>query len=165
MRNSSDFLSRCPCSHFFDALRVKIRQEGLVRNRGDLVMALVFAPDGTRDILWYLDRKHRGAEVLDEGLQRPQDPRREDVLIAMTDSLKGMPEALSAVFSSNNAANAIVRPIPNSLDYAAWDKRRRLAKALKPIYQAINAVRLEHWMPPPKMAIGVPNTQRWWRPG
>ncbi len=33
----------------------------------------------------------------------------------------------------------IVHLIRNSLDYAPWDKRRELAKALKPIYQALNA--------------------------
>ena len=50
-----------------------------------------------------------------------------------------MPEALSAVFPETTLQTCIVHLIRNSLDYAAWDKRRALAKALKPIYQAINA--------------------------
>ncbi|EFW80895.1 prophage PSPPH02, ISPsy18, transposase [Pseudomonas savastanoi pv. glycinea str. B076] len=63
----------------------------------------------------------------------------EDVLIAVTDGLKGIPEALGAVFPATTLQTCIVHLIRNSLDYAAWDKRRALAKALKPIYQAINA--------------------------
>ena len=63
----------------------------------------------------------------------------EDVLIAVTDGLKGMPEALSAVFPETTLQTCIVHLIRNSLDYAAWAKRRPLTKALKPIYQAINA--------------------------
>ncbi|WP_394327287.1 P2 family phage major capsid protein, partial [Pseudomonas amygdali] len=48
-------------------------------------------------------------------------------------------EALGAVFPATTLQTCIVHLIRNSLDYAAWDKRRALAKALKPIYQAINA--------------------------
>jgi transposase-like protein len=63
----------------------------------------------------------------------------EDILIAVTDGLKGMPEALTAVFPATTLQTCIVHLIRNSLDYTAWDKRSVVAKALKPIYQAVNA--------------------------
>ncbi len=44
----------------------------------------------------------------------------EDVLIAVTDGLKGMPEALSAVFPETTLQTCIVHLIRNSLDFAAW---------------------------------------------
>lgn len=50
-----------------------------------------------------------------------------------------MTEALGAVFPDTTLQTCIVRLIRNSLNYAARDKRRELAKALKPIYQAITA--------------------------
>lgn len=57
---------------FFDALRVKIREDGVVA----IYLALGVLPDGTRDILGMWDREHRRCQVLDEGVQRPEDPRR-----------------------------------------------------------------------------------------
>ncbi|MFP3693187.1 transposase, partial [Burkholderia sp. SIMBA_048] len=61
------------------------------------------------------------------------------ILIAVTDGLKGMPEALGAVFPATTLQTCIVHLIRNSLDYASWKDRRGLAAALKPIYSATGA--------------------------
>jgi len=123
---------------FFDALRVKIREEGLVRNKA-IYLALGVLPDGTRDILGIWIENTEGAKFWMKVFNDLKTRGVEDVLIAVTDGLKGMPEALSAVFPETTLQTCIVHLIRNSLDYAAWDKRRALAKALKPIYQAISA--------------------------
>ncbi|AZL71244.1 IS256 family transposase [Pseudomonas oryziphila] len=123
---------------FFDALRVKIREEGLVRNKA-IYLALGVLPDGTRDILGIWIENTEGAKFWMKVFNDLKTRGVEDVLIAVTDGLKGMPEALSAVFPETTLQTCIVHLIRNSLDYAAWDKRRALAKELKPIYQAINA--------------------------
>jgi hypothetical protein len=60
---------------FFDALRVKIREDAVVRNKAVYLALGVQATAGA--IFWAVDREHRGCEVLDEGVQRAQDPRRE----------------------------------------------------------------------------------------
>jgi putative transposase len=62
-----------------------------------------------------------------------------DILIAVTDGLKGMPEALAAVYPATTLQTCIVHLIRNSLDYASWKDRKALAAALKPIYTAANA--------------------------
>ncbi|WP_196481852.1 IS256 family transposase, partial [Burkholderia stagnalis] len=62
-----------------------------------------------------------------------------DILIAVTDGLKGMPEALAAVFRATTLQACIVHLIRNSLDYASWKDRRGLAAAIKPIYAAPSA--------------------------
>jgi len=62
-----------------------------------------------------------------------------DILIAVTDGLKGMPEALSVVFPETTLQTCIVHLIRNSLDYASWKDRRALAQALRPIYRAVSA--------------------------
>ncbi len=123
---------------FFDALRVKIREEGLVRNKA-IYLALGVLPDGTRDILGIWIENTEGAKFWMKVFNDLKTRGVEDVLFAVTDGLKGMPEALSAVFPETTLQTCIVHLIRNSLDYAAWDKRRALAKALKPIYQAISA--------------------------
>ena len=56
---------------FFDALRVKIRDEAVVRSKA-VYLALAVLPDGKRDILGSVDRADRGRQVLDEGLHRPE---------------------------------------------------------------------------------------------
>ena len=56
-----------------------------------------------------------------------------DMLIAVIDGLKGMPEALGAVFPSTTLQTCIVHLIRNSLDYASWKDRTALAAALRPI--------------------------------
>ena len=123
---------------FFDALRVKIRDEGLVCNKA-IYLALGVLPDGTRDILGIWIETTEGAKFWMKVFNDLKTRGVEDVLIAVTDGLKGMPEALSAVFPETTLQTCIVHLIRNSLDYAPWDKRRELAKALKPIYQALNA--------------------------
>jgi transposase-like protein len=62
-----------------------------------------------------------------------------DILIAVADGLKGMPEALAAVFPATTLQTCIVHLIRNSLDYASWKDRKALAAALKPIYTAASA--------------------------
>ncbi|MHC8306101.1 IS256 family transposase [Pseudomonas sp. PB3P13] len=123
---------------FFDALRVKIREEGLVRNKA-IYLALGVLPDGTRDILGIWIENTEGAKFWMKVFNDLKTRGVGDVLIAVTDGLKGMPEALSAVFPATTLQTCIVHLIRNSLDYAAWDKRRELAKALKPVYQAVTA--------------------------
>ncbi|CAJ0779830.1 hypothetical protein R8510_04666 [Ralstonia chuxiongensis] len=59
-----------------------------------------------------------------------------DILIAVTDGLKGMPEALAAVFPATTLQTCIVRLIRNSLDYASWKDRKALAAVIRPIYTA-----------------------------
>src|SRR5271166_7159995 len=62
-----------------------------------------------------------------------------DILIAVTDGLKGMPEALGAVFPATTLQTCIVHLIRNSLDFASWKDRKPLAAALRPIYAAASA--------------------------
>jgi putative transposase len=62
-----------------------------------------------------------------------------DILIAVTDELKGMPKALGAVYPATTLQTCIVHLIRNSLDFANWKERKALAAALKPIYTAANA--------------------------
>ncbi|WP_419736448.1 IS256 family transposase [Pseudomonas sp. COR18] len=127
---------------FFDALRVKIRDEGMVRNKA-IYLALGVLPDGTRDILGIWIENTEGAKFWLKVFNDLRNRGVEDVLIAVTDGLKGMPEALAAVYPEATLQTCLVHLIRNSLDFAPWDKRKGLAKALKPIYQALNAVAAE----------------------
>ena len=123
---------------FFDALRVKIRDETLVRTKA-VYLALGILPDGSRDILGIWIENTEGAKFWMKVFNDLKTRGCNDILIAVTDGLKGMGEALAVVYPATTLQTCIVHLIRNSLDYASWKDRKALAAALKPIYQAVNA--------------------------
>jgi len=123
---------------FFDALRVKIREDAVVRNKA-VYLALGVAPDGTRDILGLWIENTEGAKFWMKVFNDLKTRGVADILIAVTDGLKGMPEALEAVFPATTLQTCIVHLMRNSLAYARWKERKPLAAAIKPIYTAPNA--------------------------
>jgi transposase-like protein len=123
---------------FFDALRVKIREDAVVRNKA-IYLALGILPDGTRDILGLWIEGTEGAKFWMKVFNDLKTRGVADILIAVTDGLKGMAEALGAVFPATTLQTCIVHLIRNSLDYASWKDRRALAVALKAIYTAPSA--------------------------
>jgi transposase-like protein len=123
---------------FFDALRVKIREDAVVRNKA-VYLALGVLPDGTRDILGLWIEQTEGAKFWMKVFNDLKTRGVQDMLIAVTDGLKGMPEALSATYPETTLQTCIVHLIRHSLDYAGWQERKDLAKALRPIYAAVNA--------------------------
>ena len=123
---------------FFDALRVKIREDAVVRSKA-VYLALGVLPDGTRDILGIWIENTEGAKFWMKVFNDLKTRGVHDILIAVTDGLKGMPEALGAVFPATTLQTCIVHLIRNSLDFAAWKDRKALATAIKPIYTAVNA--------------------------
>ena len=123
---------------FFDALRVKIREDGVVRNKA-VYLALGVLADGTRDILGLWIENTEGAKFWMKVFNDLKTRGVNDILIGVADGLKGFPEALEAVFPATTLQTCIVHLIRNSLDYAGWKDRKALAAAIKPIYTAPTA--------------------------
>ena len=123
---------------FFDALRVKIREDAVVRNKA-IYVALGVLADGTRDILGLWIENTEGAKFWMKVFNDLKTRGVADILIAVTDGLKGIPEALGAVFPATTLQTCIVHLIRSSLDYASWKDRKLLAAALKPVYTAPSA--------------------------
>mgnify|MGYP002661862572 FL=1 len=123
---------------FFDALRVKIREDAVVRSKA-VYLALGVLPDGSRDILGIWIENTEGAKFWMKVFNDLKTRGVHDILIAVTDGLKGMPEALGAVFPATTLQTCIVHLIRNSLDFASWKDRKALAAAIKPIYTAVSA--------------------------
>jgi len=123
---------------FFDALRVKIREDAVVRNKA-VYLALGVQADGRRDILGIWIENTEGAKFWMKVFNELKTRGVGDILIAVTDGLKGMSEALNVVFPSTTLQTCIVHLIRNSLDYAGWKDRKALAAAIRPIYAAVTA--------------------------
>lgn len=123
---------------FFDALRVKIREDAVVRNKA-IYLALGVLPDGTRDILGLWIESTEGAKFWMKVFNDLRTRGCNDILIAVTDGLKGMAEALEAVYPSTTLQTCIVHLIRNSLGFVGLKERKAFAAALKPIYTAPSA--------------------------
>ncbi len=123
---------------FFDALRVKIREDNVVRNKA-VYLALGMRRDGGREILGLWIETTEGAKFWMKVFNDLKTRGVNDILIAVTDGLTGMPAALEAVFPRTTLQTCIVHLIRNSLDYASWKDRKPLAAALRPIYTAASA--------------------------
>jgi putative transposase len=122
----------------FDALRVKIRDESVVRSKA-VYLALGILPDGSKDILGIWIENTEGAKFWMKVFNDLKTRGCNDILIAVTDGLKGMGEALAVVYPATTLQTCIVHLIRNSLDYASWTDRKALAAAIKPIYRAVSA--------------------------
>ncbi len=153
---------------FFDALRVKIREDAVVRNKA-VYLALGVQADGSRDILGLWIEGTEGAKFWMKVFNDLRTRGVGDILIAVTDGLKGMQEALAAVFPATTLQTCIVHLIRNSLNYASWKDRRALAAAIKPIYTAASAeaaqIELDNFAQGPwgqKLPTVAPTWQRAW---
>jgi transposase-like protein len=120
---------------FFDALRVKIRDEATVRSKA-IYLALAVLPDGQRDILGLWIEQTEGAKFWMKVFSDLKTRGCQDILIAVTDGLKGMSEALAAIYPQTTLQTCIVHLIRLSLDFANWKERKPMASALRPIYAA-----------------------------
>jgi transposase-like protein len=104
---------------FFAALRVKIRDEGTVRNKAEY-LALGVLRHGTREILGLWIEQTEGAKFWMNFLSDLKSRECQDILIAVTDGLKGMSEALAAVYPATTLPTCIVHLLRNSLEFAHW---------------------------------------------
>ena len=123
---------------FFDALRVKIRDEGLVRNKA-VHIALGVRADGTKEILGLWLEQNEGAKFWLRVMNELRNRGVEDVLIAVVDGLKGFPEAIAAVFPDATVQTCIVHLLRQSLAFVAYKDRKAMAAALKEVYRAADA--------------------------
>ena len=116
---------------FFDALRVKIRDEGFVRNKA-IHIALGVRADGTKEILGLWLEQNEGAKFWLRVMNELRNRGVEDILVAVVDGLKGFPEAILAVFPDATVQTCIVHLIRYSMQFAAWKERKTITAALKP---------------------------------
>jgi transposase-like protein len=119
----------------FDALRVKIRDEGVVRNKA-VYLALGVDRDGRKDVLGLWIEQTEGAgfwlRVMTELKSRGVD----DVLIALVDGLVGFPEAITTVFPQAQVHHCVVHLVRQSLAFVNWKERKAAGSALRAIYRA-----------------------------
>jgi len=125
---------------FFDALRVKIRDEGLVKNKA-VYIALALNAEGEKEVLGLWIEQTEGAKFWLKVMNDLKVRGVSDILIAVVDGLKGFPDAISTVFPQTLVQTCIVHLIRNSLAFVTWKDRKTIMPWIKAIYQAENADR------------------------
>ena len=139
---------------FFDAIRVKIRDEGTVRNKA-VYIAVGVRPDGAKEILGLWIEQNEGAKFWLRVMNELKNRGVEDVLIAIVDGLKGFPEAITAVFPQAQVQTCIVHLIRHSIvklhaehsamAFVSYKDRKAVAAALP--LSASNQIVLPHGRP------------------
>jgi len=122
---------------FIDAIMVKIR-EGQVANR-PVYLALGVTVDGERDVLGLWAGEHgdgEGAKYWLRILSEIKNRGVRDVCMLVCDGLKGLPDAVSAVWDKTIVQTCIVHLLRNSFKYASKKDWAQIARDLKPVYTA-----------------------------
>src|SRR5213082_1843928 len=122
---------------FIDAINVKVR-EGQVANR-PIYLALGVTVDGERDVLGLWAGEHDdggGVNVWLRVLAEIKNRGVRDVCMLVCDGLKGLPDAVSAVWEKTIVQTCIVHLLRNSFNYASKRDWAQIAKDLKPVYTA-----------------------------
>ena len=131
---------------FIDCVNVKIR-DGQVANR-PIYMALAVTCDGMREILglWAGDGGE-GAKYWMHVLTEIKNRGAADVCMVVCDGLKGLPEAIEAVWPQAVTQTCVVHLLRASFRYAARQDWDALARALRPVYTApTEAAALERFL-------------------
>jgi len=123
---------------FFDALRVKVRDEGIVKSKA-VYVALALDTEGQKHVLGLWIEQTEGAKFWLKVMNDLKTRGLNDILIAVVDGLKGFPDAIGAVFPQTTVQTCIVHLIRNSLAFVSWADRKAIMPDLKAIYGAANA--------------------------
>jgi len=123
---------------FFDALRVKIRDEGMVKNKAVYVV-LGMNRSGEKEVLGLWIEQTEGAKFWLKVMNDLRNRGVADILIAVVDGLKGFPEAINSVFPKTTVQTCIVHLIRNSMSFVSWKDRKTIMPSIKAIYRAENA--------------------------
>src|SRR5271157_1674934 len=120
---------------YFDAIWIKIRDEGHVVNKA-AYLAIGIRLDGFKDVLGIWLEKEEGAKFWLKVITELQNRGLKDMLIACVDGLKGFPEAIESVFPGTQIQLCIVHMVRNSLKFVSWKDRKQVVSDLKTVYQA-----------------------------
>jgi putative transposase len=119
----------------FDALRVKIRAEGLVQQKA-VSLALGVTASGAKEVLGFWLAPTEGATFWQRVLSELQGRGVQDILIALIDGLTGFPTAMETVFPQTVIHQCVVHLVRQSLTHVSWRDRKAVTPLLRAIYHA-----------------------------
>jgi putative transposase len=127
---------------YFDALFVKSRQEGPVKNKA-VYLALGINLEGEKELLGLWIAETEGSKFWLTVFNELKSRGVQDCFIACVDGLSGLPEAIETVFAHTQVQLCIVHKLRNSFKYVAWKDRKAVAKDLRAVYGAVTLTEAE----------------------
>ena len=127
---------------FFDAIVLKVRDEGRILNKAAF-LAVGIGMDGLKEVLGIWIEKNEGAKFWLGVFTELKNRGLTDVLIACVDGLKGLPEAIEAVYPQAEVQLCIVHMVRNSLKFVSYKDRKKIADDLKTVYRAATVEQAE----------------------
>lgn len=123
---------------YLDAIVVKVRDGAHVRNKAAHI-AVGVDMDGIKHVLGIWVQASEGAKFWAGVCADLANRGIADVLIVCCDGLTGLPEAIEATWAAATVQTCVVHLIRASMRFVNYGDRKRVAAALKPIYQAADA--------------------------
>lgn len=127
---------------YFDAIRMKIREDGRVINKA-VYLALGVNMEGHKDVLGIWLDKNEGAKFWLNVFTELKNRGLNDILIACVDGLIGLPDAIESVYPDTEVQLCIVHMVRNSLKFVSYKDRKKMATDLKTIYRAVTVEQAE----------------------
>ena len=127
---------------FFDAIHFKVRENGKVITKASYTCLGIDA-EGKKDILGIWIGENEGATFWLSVFNELKNRGVQDGLIACMDGLKGLPEAIKAVFPQVQVQLCIIHMIRNSMKYVGSKNKKEFMNDLKEIYQAPSRITAE----------------------
>jgi putative transposase len=120
---------------YLDALVVKVRENGAVRNKSAYIVVGVDC-DGAKEVLGIWVQNTEGAKFWASVCAELRNRGVSDIIIACCDGLKGLPDAIEATWPGTTVQTCTVHLIRASMRFVSYNDRRAVAALLKPIYAA-----------------------------
>jgi len=118
---------------FVDATYFNVKQDGIVVKKA-VYIALGVTMTGEKEILGFYIGESESAKYWTSILNEIKNRGVKDILIMCSDGLKGLKEAIGAVYPMTEFQRCIVHMIRNTLQYVSYKDRKELAQDLKQIY-------------------------------
>src|ERR1700676_3715813 len=117
-----------------DALRVKVRDGGHVRNQA-IHVAIAVNLQRNKEILGLWAAQNEGGKFWLQVLTELHNRGVKDILIACVGGIKRYPEVIESVYPKAEVQTCIVHLVRASLNYVSWKQRKLVAGDLRKIYQ------------------------------
>ncbi len=127
---------------WLDAIHYKVREDNAIKTKA--VYCLIgINREGVKDLLGMYIGENESARFWLTVLNDIRHRGVEDILIASIDNLKGLAQAIEAVFPQTTIQLCIVHQIRNSLKYVPYKDRKAVVESMKRIYQAADKIQAE----------------------
>jgi len=120
---------------YLDAIVCKVRDEGVVRNKAAHI-AMGVDVDGRKTVLGIWIETTEGAKFWLRVITELRNRGVDDVLFVCCDGLKGLPDAIEAIWPDAVVQTCVVHLVRGSLRYCGYKERKAVTAALKTVYRA-----------------------------